>query len=134
MRSYKEMPKTVGAYADCKHALDAAIAKGGVKVTFATKGNATHFRHRCNAFKRLMLEAAIESVKLTPGVLAATIYDPIYMVIDPKEPCIVRIHPMRPIGELSTFSGEPVTEFETINLSPLEKDAVALKQELGLDL
>lgn len=134
MRSYSKMPKTIGAYADCKRVLDAALTKNGALMTFATRGAAAHFRHRCNAFRRLMFNAAAEAQSLTPGVLPTTIYDPIYMVIDPKEPTVVRIYPQRPAGNLTTLDGEPIEQVKPLALDQLEEDAAALREELGFDL
>jgi hypothetical protein len=71
--------RNINAYADCRKALDTAIANDGCILTFPSRGAALNFRQRCYSFRRLITElhgegTAYDSMKIaTPTTGELTI-------------------------------------------------------------
>lgn len=94
------------AYNDVRHVMDIAVKKPGLKYILKTPGKAMNFKKRCNAYRNLMRDMAMEQIANIPGMRAETAYD--ILVIrqqnDAGEPnrqgCILVFDHEEPLGKL----------------------------------
>lgn len=87
-------------FADVKETLDAALASGGGRLQFPTRGKATQFRHRCYDFRK--------KYRLAEPTLS--IYDRISIAQADDEGWLVFTTIAAPSGFIPVKNGTPVTE------------------------
>lgn len=63
------------AYGDVKFVMDLALEKPGLRYECSSHGVAINFKQRCNRYRNLLREMAMEQVLHVPGQRAETAYD-----------------------------------------------------------
>lgn len=105
-------PRTLGAFADVKTVLDAALRANGGTYRLRTHGAAIKWRQRAYQYRKLLLDIA-ERNDITGLVPASTPYDGLELRI---EGSAVIIAPREPVGEFIPASGP------AINLEEVKKE------------
>lgn len=113
----------LGVYADCFEIMDKALAHRGLRMTFATKGSATQFRHRCYSARKTLINAGD----------GTTPYDHM-LIVRGEDPCVL-IFKFRSAAdlpaEITDLEGRPL---EAPDSDPELKEAArALRQSLNLE-
>lgn len=100
--------RSINQYSDVQSVLDAAIAQDGARYVLPSPGKATHWRHRANAFCKLLRTISIERSPV-PGFYPSTPYDTFELIIEKSEPNVVIIRRREIKGKLETLDGAALT-------------------------
>lgn len=119
------LPKSIGAYQDCRQIWDLALKHNGLRYELPTEKAAAHFRHRCYALRRLLQQQNFYLFDHLGILLHENT-----LIFVPREDAVTQ-------GKISTLNGEAVQIRHEEISSPepddeLERAARAYRSSLGL--